>query len=164
MLFRSANEILDRLRKKVKTSLRQTGKTFEPKDGMDMSLCIIDTEYLEMQFAGAFNPVHIIKNNKLETIKADRQPIAIYPMEKEFTNHTVKLSKNDMIYTFSDGYVDQTGGDKGKKLLPKNFRKILLDIHQLPMNEQKQVLEDRLEAWRRDHEQVDDILIIGIRL
>ncbi len=169
----SAGEVLNRLRNKVKKSLHQKGESGEQKDGMDLSLMIIDWETLEMQFAGAYNSLFIIRkkneNNEEEPyefikLKADRQPIGIYIREKDFTNHTFQLQKGDTIYAFSDGYVDQFGGDTGGKFKSRRFQAMLLSFQDKTMEEQKHILGRTFTKWKRDTEQIDDVLIIGMRI
>ena len=169
--FDDAGKILDRLRKKVKKSLGQTGKEFEQKDGMDMVLLIIDTENMKLQYAGANNPLLMISDKKENLIKADRMPISIYHREDNFKNHIIKLKKGDIIYAFSDGYQDQFGGEKGKKFMTKRFRQLLFDIHKKQMPQQEQILNETLLEWQshKDSEgnpfpQIDDILILGIKI
>ena len=164
----SASEILNRLRYKVKKSLRQKGAENEAKDGMDIALYIVNTETLELQYAGAYNPLYIIRDHpeaEIETLKADRQPIAIHLIEKEFTNHTFQLQKNDCLYSFSDGYADQFGGEQGRKFKSKKFKEVLLANYQKPMNEQKNILKKTIENWMgKKHEQLDDIIVLGMRV
>jgi len=161
----NANIILNQLRNYVKKSLHQTGKENETKDGMDAALCIIDKENQELQFAGAYNPLYLIRDNKLEQIKGDRMPIGIYVHEKEsFTNHIIKLQENDIIYLFTDGYADQFGGPNGKKFRNSAFKNLLTAIHDKSMKEQKEILEKTFYEWKGNREQIDDILIIGIRI
>ncbi|MCK4678995.1 MAG: serine/threonine-protein phosphatase, partial [Bacteroidales bacterium] len=162
--FDKPNEILERLRKKVKISLKQTGKDIEQRDGMDMALCILDLDNKEMQYAGAYNPLYLIRNGELIEYKADRQPVAIHYVEKEFTNHVIKLQEGDALYIFSDGFYDQLGGTKYKKFLSKNFKSLLLEINKKSMEQQKDLLDKTLKEWMKDYEQIDDILVIGIRV
>ena len=160
-----ANEILNQLRNYIIDSLHQTGEDTESKDGIDMALCIIDSEKQKIQFAGAHNPLYIIKNNKLEVIKADRMPVSIHRNAyKPFTNHEFDYKENDIIYMFSDGFYDQIGGSKNFKFMSKNFQKLLLDIHEKPMSVQKEILDKTYEDWKGDNIQLDDILVIGIKL
>ena len=152
----SAGEFLDRLRKKVKTTLSQEGKELEQKDGMDLSLAILDSDNNEMQFAGAFNPIYLIRDKQAQKdpdlidhlsvesdqyllfeVKGDRQPISIYSNETAFKTNYVKLEKNDALYMFSDGYPDQMGGPKSKKFMIKKFKALLLGIQDEPMATQK---------------------------
>ncbi len=162
-----ANEILNRLRNKVIDSLHQ--KDRETKDGMDVALAVIDPEKQELQFAGAYNPMYMISSEEdsaiIKKIPADRMPIGIHlKMDKEFTNHIINYKRGDIIYMFSDGYMDQFGGENGRKLKSKRFQELLLTVHEKPMIQQKTVLEDFLDKWKGDREQLDDIIIIGIKL
>ena len=162
--FDKANEILERLRKMVKISLKQTGKDIEQRDGMDMALCILDLDNKEMQYAGAYNPLYLIRNGELIEYKADRQPIGFHYVEKEFTNHVIRLQEGDAIYIFSDGFYDQLGGELNKKFLSKNFKSLLLEINKESMDQQKDLLEKTLREWMKNMEQIDDILVMGIRV
>ncbi|MCB2197683.1 MAG: response regulator [Bacteroidetes bacterium] len=160
-----ANEILNQLRNYIIDSLHQSGENTQSKDGIDMSLCIIDSEKQKIQFAGAHNPLYIIKDGNLEVIKGDRMPVSIHRnAHKPFTNHEVDFKEKDTIYMFSDGYYDQIGGPKKRKFLSRNFQQLLLEIHKKPMSEQKEILDRNFEEWRDDYLQLDDILVIGIRL
>ncbi len=170
----SASNILNRLRLKVKKSLHQKGEEGEQKDGMDISLLIIDWDTFELQFAGAYNSLYIIRKNVVETnkeetyevikLKADRQPIGIYLHEKDFTNHSFQLKKEDTIYALSDGYVDQFGGDLGGKFKSGRFENMLLSFQDKSLEEQKHIINRTFTKWKRDIEQVDDVLIIGIKI
>jgi serine phosphatase RsbU (regulator of sigma subunit) len=163
--FDKPNEILNTLRKRIKKSLNQTGKSNEAADGMDISICVYDTEYNIMQFAGAYNSLYLIRDNELQVYKADRQPVAIYIQEKDFTNHEFKVQKGDCIYLFSDGYKDQFGGDSGQKFKSKRFNQLLLDIHQKPMPEQREILDKTIVEWMDNkYDQIDDILVLGVRI
>jgi CheY-like chemotaxis protein len=159
-----ANEILNQLRENVIDSLHQTGKATETKDGMDMALCVIDFENRHLQFAGAHNPLYIIRNGELKQIDADKMPIGIYKTSNiPFTNHEMTLEKGDLLYIFSDGYYDQFGGDRNTKMFSANFRKLLLDIHQKPMTVQKQSIQEHFDEWKGNCEQVDDVMVIGFK-
>jgi len=161
----TANVILDQLRRHVKTTLKQTGKEGEAKDGMDIALVIIDEENMRIQFAGAYNPLYLIRNGELLETKADRNPIGIYVKEVDsFTNNIIEVQKGDTFYIFSDGFVDQFGGEDGGKYKAKRFKQLLLDIQPLTMNGQGSKLYTAVDDWRGRFEQVDDILIIGVRM
>ncbi len=134
----------------------------EVKDGMDIALCALDGNTL--QYAGAYNPLWIVRNGVVLETKADKQPIGRFGQPKAFTTHTLTLEKGDTIYIFTDGYVDQFGGKKGKKLKAKVLRTILLSIQNLSMKEQKEYLDEAFENWRGNHEQIDDVCIFGIRV
>ena len=160
------NLILEKLRNKVKSSLKQTGEENEAKDGIDIALCAYDFTTGVLQYSGAHNPLYIIHadTGNLSEIKADRQPIGIHRKEKPFTNHQIKLKKGDIFYLFSDGFVDQFGGSKGRKLKHKNFKELLLMIYDLSMEEQKEMMEMTFEQWKGSYDQVDDILVIGVKV
>ena len=165
---RNANAILDSLNKGVVETLEEKGNenTSSVKDGMDLALCIIDFKNMKLQFAGANNPLCLVRNNEMIQIKGDKQPIGSnYGKElPKFTNHEMDLQKGDVLYIFSDGYPDQFGGHDGRKFMVKKFRELLLQIHHNPIEEQEKILDDRLEEWRGKEEQVDDIIIIGVKI
>jgi serine phosphatase RsbU (regulator of sigma subunit)/Tfp pilus assembly protein PilF len=163
-----ANEILNKLREKVIESLHQ--KDRETKDGMDISVAVIDPAKRELQYAGAYNPIYYINSGQTEIseitkIPADRMPIGIHiRMDKGFTNHSIHYSKGDTIYMFSDGYQDQFGGENNHKLKSEKFRELLFSIHDRQMADQKDLLEGFFQKWRGEHEQLDDIIVIGLKL
>ena len=167
-----ANIILNRLRENVKRSLRQTGKDNEAKDGMDLALCVIDTDEMKLEFAGAYNPLYLLRGDEIIRVKADRMPIGIYLREKEsFTNNIVDIKKGDLLYIFSDGYVDQFGGTKDSKIKSAKFKELLMENRHKSMEEQKAALVGFLESWMdnydkkgRKYSQIDDILVIGIEI
>ncbi|MEA3317389.1 MAG: SpoIIE family protein phosphatase, partial [Bacteroidota bacterium] len=156
---------LNALRKEIKSVLTQNEK-YELSDGMDMAFCVFDFDKMTLQYAGANNPIYIIRDNKLIEYKATRNPIGLYLVETSFDNHNIDLQKNDSIYMFSDGFVDQFGGDNGKKFRTKRFRRLLLEINNRPMQEQKETILRSFNSWtgNNEYEQVDDILIFGIRV
>lgn len=158
-------EILNQLNAYVTESLNKDNEDSSIRDGMDMTICAIDYDTLTLQYAGANNPLYIIRGGKIMVTKADKFAIASFkPGEKKYTNHTFQLEKDDVIYVFSDGYVDQFGGSKGKKFMYKNFRSLLLDIHKKPLKEQKHILFSELRDWQGEMEQIDDVLVIGLKV
>ena len=194
-----ASEILNILRDEIKTSLKQYGNSNETKDGMDIALCIISQNEKKLQYAGAHNSLYIIRKNEISMdkakkqeltkqkkikffkpnsktefsqlieIKADHQPIGIFIKERPFTNIELEIFKDDRLFIFSDGFVDQFGGEKGKKYKSKKFKQKLLDIQTQSMPEQKKNLETDFLQWishpnskGKIYEQVDDVLVIGI--
>ena len=160
-----ANEILNELRAQLIKSLGQTGRRDEAKDGMEMALCIVDPENRKIQFSGAFRPMYLIKDEELIVIKGDPMPIGKYnETEVPFTNKEVKFNENDMIYLFTDGYVDQIGGLDRKTFKSIQFKKLLKEIHYKPLKEQKSILLEEHGIWRAGQEQIDDIMILGVRL
>ncbi len=173
--------ILKHLDSGVTDTLRQSGDTDSIKDGMDLSLCSYNPKTLELQYAGAFNNLWVVRKsisssyklqNKFEVffeedlleIKADKFPIGsnLDGVADNYTNHTLQLQKGDCIYLYSDGYADQFGGPKGKKYKYNSLKKLLVSIHGLPPDEQRQRLLSSFELWRGNLEQVDDILVIGV--
>lgn len=136
------------------------------KDGMDLSFCSVDFEKMELQYAGAFNPLYLIREGELIQVKADKFPIGFFVGEekKKFTNHTIKLQKGDCLYIFSDGYADQFGGPNGKKFMASHFRELLMNVHRHPIHEQKDILDRTIEEWRGPLDQVDDILVMGLKI
>jgi ligand-binding sensor domain-containing protein/serine phosphatase RsbU (regulator of sigma subunit) len=167
-----ANLILNELRDRVIVSLRQTGEADEARDGMDIALCVIDQEQMELQYAGAHHPLYLVREGELTEIKADPMPIGISSEAgKSFTNHALKLRKDDTLYLFSDGYADQVGGEKRKRFMTSRFKSLLLDIQDRIMFDQKAVLESTLQEWMgikgshgRVYEQIDDIVVMGIKV
>ncbi|MBN2215489.1 MAG: SpoIIE family protein phosphatase [Bacteroidales bacterium] len=161
----SSHEILDQLRAHVMKSLHQTGKEDESKDGMDIALCIIDMKKKELQFSGAHNPLFLIRNEELTEIKADKMPIGIsLRYNQPFTCKKLRLLTDDMLYIFSDGYYDQFGGPNKKKFSMRRFKEILLEIHLKSMEEQQYLLEQYFLDWKGKYDQLDDILVMGIKV
>jgi len=152
------------MREHVIKSLRQTGREGESKDGMDIALCIIDKEKMKVQYAGANNPLIIVRGQELTAIKANHMPIGYYLVMDPFENHEIDIMPGDMLYTFSDGYEDQFGGTDNSKFKIKKFKELMISIAQKPVDEQKQILDDTIEDWKGINDQVDDILVIGIRV
>jgi serine phosphatase RsbU (regulator of sigma subunit)/Tfp pilus assembly protein PilF len=164
-----ANQILNELRKQIKNSLRQSGKREGSRDGIDIALCVIDSKKNIMQYSGAYNPLYIISKNNgksvFKEIKADPMPVGVhFSGDKSFTNHEIQLEIGDTFYIFSDGFVDQIGGDDNHRFTSEKFKKLLFDIHDQPMYEQKETLEQTLKDWMGEHSQRDDILVIGVRV
>jgi len=159
-----ANEILNQLRGQVIKSLHQTGKADETKDGMEIALCVVDFEKKKLQYSGAFRPLYLIRNNELVEFKGDSMPIGFYEDEdSSFKNKELNFIENDIIYMFSDGYVDQLGGPDRKTFKSGKFKQLLIDIHKKTLRDQKEILESQFEDWRSNIEQIDDIMIMGIR-
>jgi tetratricopeptide (TPR) repeat protein len=134
----------------------------EVKDGMDIALCSI--EGMKLEYAGAHNPLWIIRNGEIIETKANKQPVGKFDNPKPYKTHSFDLEQGDTIYIFSDGYVDQFGGEKGKKFKSKTFRDLLLSIQEKAMEEQKKSIESTFQTWRGDLEQLDDVCIIGVKV
>ena len=156
--------ILNALNKGITKSLHQ--KEGNTRDGMDMAICAIEKNNNYIEYAGANNALYIVRNGQVLETKPNKQAIGSYNEEetKEFTNHVIEVQKEDMVYIFSDGYADQFGGAKGKKLMYKKFRQILIENAALNTYEQQAHLNNYIENWKDKLEQVDDILVIGLRI
>jgi serine phosphatase RsbU (regulator of sigma subunit)/Tfp pilus assembly protein PilF len=165
------SDILNELNSGLSETLRQKEEESVVKDGMDLALCSLcknEAGAVILEYSGAFNSLWIIRSgaSKIEEIKGDKFPVGIFVGEKlrEFTNHQTELFKGDTVYIFTDGYADQFGGDKGKKFKYKPLQELLLAIQNKEMHEQKMILEKNIEAWRGKLEQVDDILVMGVKI
>jgi serine phosphatase RsbU (regulator of sigma subunit) len=158
-------KILEELRDVVIASMHQTGSKGEAQDGIEIALCIIDLKLKVMEYAGANRPLYLIRDGAVQHYRPDRMPIGIYEQDPlNFTNHIIELKKGDSIYLFSDGYVDQLGGPRRKTFRVVNFRKLLLDIQDQPMERQKAILMEKMARWQGKVEQIDDILVMGCRI
>jgi serine phosphatase RsbU (regulator of sigma subunit) len=158
-----ADKILGELHKNVRFALQQYKN--DNKDGMDMSLCVIDKDAKTIEFSGAKNPIVYIQDGELFHIKGDSHPIggSQGDAKRTYTKHVISIEKPTFFYLFSDGYADQFGGTESKKFMIKNFKELLLRIHTLPFEEQKVILNTTIENWKGDHEkQLDDILVMGM--
>lgn len=162
--LREPGEILDKTRELV---IREFEKSEEDvKDGMDISLCALNTKTNELMWAGANNPIWIVRSGaeEMEEIKADKQPIGKFELAKPFTTHRIQLNSGDTIYTFSDGYPDQFGGENGKKYKSGKFKRTLLEMSHKGIHDQRQLLDHEFETWRGDIEQIDDVCVIGVKV
>ncbi len=166
-----ANQILDQLREHVKNALNQSESTHKLSDGMDLALCVIDVESKNLQFSGANNPLYIVRkskqlndnNHQLIHLKPDRQPIGAFIKEQPFTNHHFELQANDTLYLFSDGIIDQFGGEYSDKYKSQRFKKLLIEIQNQPLATQKELILEAYENWKGRIKQVDDIVVLGIK-
>lgn len=179
--LRKPSEILEQLSEFVIESFDDDEGEGAIKDGMDAALCSIDLENSIVEYSGANNPLYIIKKNNngslekdnagtkfkqldnLFEIKGDRRPVGPSENKEHFTNYKLQLEKGDCIYFFTDGFPDQFGGPKGKKYMYKSFKRYLISISNLPVEEQQNKLEKEFSRWQGNHEQVDDICVIGVR-
>jgi serine phosphatase RsbU (regulator of sigma subunit) len=153
------SDILNRLRDGIITSLNQTNEESGKRDGMDIALIAWNEN--ELAFSGANNPCLIVRGNEILEIKPDKQPVGLYEKQSGFLQQNIKLEKNDSIYLFTDGVVDQFGGEKGKKVKLKTFKTWLLEMDVTSGGKQK--LESNFNNWKQEAEQVDDVLVIGIK-
>lgn len=159
-----ASEVLAKLKDHVIKTLHQTQDYTSARDGMEMALFILDLESNKLQFSGARRPLYLLRDKQITELSGDKMPLGINDEgENTFTNKELQLKKDDIVYLFSDGYVDQLGGPDRKTFKTKKFKDVLLNNCHLSMNEQKEVLEATLEEWKGNVEQIDDILVIGIK-
>lgn len=158
------SEILNKTRALVIETFEKSNESV--KDGMDIALCSIDIKNNKLEYAGANNPLWILRNNQTEIveIKADKQPIGVYNYSQPFTNHEVEINKEDTLFLFSDGYADQFGGEKGKKLKYKPFKELLIISNSFAPEKQKEFLLKKFKEWKGKLEQVDDICVIGVKV
>jgi ligand-binding sensor domain-containing protein/serine phosphatase RsbU (regulator of sigma subunit) len=158
-------DILNKLNERVVQALNQHGSKFETKDGMDLSIIRKSKINNTIEYSGAFRPLYIIRNNGMfEKIDADKKPIGGSIEEGfSFQSHFIQVNENDTIYMFSDGYPDQFGGEKNKKFMVKNFQKLLLSVYHLPVEEQQKIILNTFNDWKGTNEQIDDVLVIGIK-
>ena len=158
------NEILNTLHLSVRRFLKQDETA--NKDGMDAAICLIDPQRKVLEFAGANNPLVYIQEGKMHVIKGDRSAVGGVDTNRNhrFAKHTVSIEKETWVYLFSDGYQDQFGGEDGRKFMSKKLRELLLEIHSLPFDTQKQRLSDTMQQWMGNTAQIDDILVIGFKV
>ncbi len=157
--------ILDKLRNEIIVALNPEGSDEERKDGMDMTLCVFDMEKKELNYAAANNPFWLIRDGLVTEHSADKQPVGKHLVDhKPFSTRTVPLNSGDQVYTFSDGFADQFGGPKGKKFKYKQLQKRILELRSETMDIQCIELEKSFHAWRTNLEQVDDVLMVGIKI
>ncbi|MGE0566473.1 MAG: SpoIIE family protein phosphatase [Bacteroidia bacterium] len=161
------SEILSKINKGIKVSLKQDENAINSRDGLDIALCRFDISKRELHFSGANRPLWLIRKgtNVITEYKPTKASIGGFTkLEQEFVSHNIELNKGDTIYLFSDGYADTFGGEKDKKLTTRKFKEQLISIQNLEMKEQEKHLTDFIEDWRGSVEQIDDILVIGIRV
>ncbi len=164
------NEILEKLSRIVNETFRQTYEESKVKDGMDISLCAIDRNKNKLYFAGANNPMWLIRKTgeqwELQEVKADKQPVGAFigDVQQPFTFHEIDLKKGDRLYLFTDGFADQFGGPKGKKYKYHQQANKFLELALTPIRDQSEILNKAFEDWRGDLEQIDDVCIVGIEI
>ena len=157
-----ANEILENLRKNIKKSLHQTADS--QGDGMDMALFVYDTKTMEVEFSGANNPLYIVRNKELLVFKPTLSPVGTSYKESIFDCQKIKVQKGDALYIFSDGYIDQFGGPRNRKFMTSRFKKLLIDINKHPMSKQKIYIRQAFLDWKRNYNQIDDVLVMGVEI
>jgi serine phosphatase RsbU (regulator of sigma subunit) len=158
------NKILDNVKQKLIFNLNRQGVK-NVRDGMDIAMIAIDYEKQKIAFAGAHNPLWLIRNEELTEVKSDKMSVGLdeFHVNESFSVKTIDILQGDVIYLFSDGYADQFGGEKNKKFTYKQLKEVLLNIHTLSMKQQKVVLENTFLNWKKDEEQIDDVCIMGLK-
>jgi tetratricopeptide (TPR) repeat protein len=162
----SPEKMLDEMRKQVVQSLnkeRKAGENFK-RDGMDIALCCIDTEKNKLWFSGANNSIYVIRRNEIIELDADKQPVGAYENEKPFSLKSFDVEPGDLIVAYSDGFPDQFGGPKGKKLMYSRFRNIITETAALDNALRQNFLAEKFDQWKSSHAQIDDVCIMGIRI
>ena len=161
----STSMMLSNMRREIINVLSRKDNVYDAMDGMDISLCKISLNTLELQFSGAYNPAFLVRGNELIRLKPDKILVGnSLTFNREFTHENLQLYKNDCLYLFSDGFYDQLGGIGRKKFMSKNFQELLVKIAQDKMSDQKKILLHTLEKWMGSNDQTDDVMIIGIRI
>lgn len=155
-------QILDRVSEMIVDKF--VTKSDEVSDGMDIALCMLNPDTMELSFSGANNPMYLIRDGELQEVKGDKQPIGKYVHRTPFSTHHLQLMTNDQVYLFTDGYADQFGGDRGKKFKYKPFKELLLGLSASSSAVQLQGLRDAFDAWKGDHDQVDDVCLVSVRV
>lgn len=160
------SEMLEMLRKGIKSALSQSGNVedTENRDGIDIAIFVLNTKTYRLQYAGANRPMYVIRGGEFIELKPDRQPASIYLVERPFTNHEIIVGPDDVIYLFTDGYTDQFGTEEPKKFSVLRFKELLRKIYNMPMEEQKRILEEIFEDWKGDIDQLDDVLVLGFKI
>jgi len=159
-----SDQILITMNKELESAFfrEESGKALI-RDGIEMSICVIDRKSREMEFSGAFLPVYIVRDDKLIEIKGDKKNVVQSFAMVSFSKSTFRLQKGDMLYLFSDGYADQFGGPDNKKFMYRRLRHILLTISKYPLSDQERILDETIKSWMDDGDQIDDMMILGVK-
>jgi len=160
-----AGDALEDIDKRIRKNLNHAGSERQQNDGMDMAICIFNTEEKTLQYAGANSPLVVVREGKLERIVPDKYGVGgAFEQNKKFTTHHLSIQKDDLFYMYSDGFPDQFGGPKNKKFMRKRLLNLFLNISTHPMHQQKKKLLSEFYAWKGDLEQIDDVSIVGVRV
>jgi serine phosphatase RsbU (regulator of sigma subunit) len=156
--------VLQKLHEGVVLALHKEALDTGTVDGMDIALCSIDQGHNRLEFSSTGRPIIMVRQGQIKTFRIGRHPIGLVTKkERKFEKLTMELNKNDLVYIFTDGYCDQFGGPKAEKFMYERFEKLLAEISNMPLNEQEKILEQRIEEWKGENQQLDDILVIGVR-
>lgn len=157
--------VFNDIRNEITRALNPEDSTEDSKDGMDAVLCKLDLRGMKLQYAAANNSFYVIRNKEVIVCKADKMHVGkAFNATGLFTYYEMDLQKGDCIYTFSDGYSDQFGGPNRKRFKSVQLKELLLHISEKPMPEQRTILNDKFESWKGNIEQIDDVLVIGVRV
>lgn len=158
------SEILNLLNREVDSIIHwEEDSSHGIKDGMDIAVCCIDKTKNELSFSGAFLPLYMIRDGKLTETKGDKQFIGSSLTDSHYTNHVIAMEDGDIYYLLSDGYSDQFGGPENKKFMNRRLRYLLVTIHEYPLKDQGEILEDNFNTWKGVNDQIDDVLMVGFR-
>jgi serine phosphatase RsbU (regulator of sigma subunit) len=157
------DELLNDLRSQIMETLHQKGDPGAAKDGMDMVVCKYNRQDRSLLFAGANNPLYHVRGGKLTEYKTDKMPVSIHEVMHPFKRQEIQLQPGDLVYMFSDGYADQFGGPQGKKLKYREFKELLVSNADKAMHDQGLLLDQAFEKWKGDIDQIDDVVVIGLR-
>ncbi|HEY6160102.1 MAG TPA: SpoIIE family protein phosphatase, partial [Bacteroidia bacterium] len=161
----ATEQALQLLDEGVRRALHQSGSDHDTTDGMDIALCAFDLSNNTVQYSGAYRPLYVIRKGELIEVPANKFSIGGHKnIDKNFSGSKVLLEKGDMIYLFTDGFADQFGGKDGKKFKLKNFKKLLLSVCDKPVQEQHRIIERTMDDWKSNQQQLDDILVMGMRI
>ena len=159
-------QALDYINQQLPKTIKSKSSTGTIKDGMEVAMCDFNFTNLTMQFAGANSNIYLVRNHQIQIYKGDKQPIgeSFSGTVINYSNQTVSLQKNDCVYLISDGYAEQFGGEKGKKFKYKQLENLFCEISSKDVDEQRIILAEAFDRWKLQHEQVDDVLIMGIKI
>lgn len=162
----TTGQALDFMDREINSVLNSEFNDQQIRDGMDVALCALNLETKMLYFSGAKNSLYLVRDGDLQIFKGERRSIGYEEGDEDFnySTHSIQLQSGDMLYTFSDGIVDQFGGKDNKKFLAKRLKKLLIEVHQMPVATQKERINAVIEDWMNGYDQVDDMLLIGLRI
>lgn len=156
--------VLEKMRAKIKLALGSTNAKLQPKDGMDMSICVFDKNHNVIKYAGANNGVFMVRSKELTEYKPTKNPVGLFIKEIPFEEVEIEIKPNDLVYLYTDGFIDQFGGKHGTKFMKKKLKEFLIGLNPVSLKEQKQMLQDVFSEWQGDYDQIDDCTLIGLKI